>query len=213
MIGRYPDFDVLDAVDTWDEATQEGRARPARAARAAALLHRRGGADAARVLRHRAGPGRRAAGAGGRDGRREAGRRQARRLPATPTCPTTATPGGSVLRGLDHTAQRGVPVPRSPTAPTSSGRTSSREFAAGRLVGGPWDELNVDAGVVGGDARRAGAVLLPPVGVERDRLRRPGLPARVHAAGRPGATRAGSRSRSPGAVAADPVREDEAGQR
>jgi hypothetical protein len=23
MIGRYPDFDVLDAVDTWDEATKK----------------------------------------------------------------------------------------------------------------------------------------------------------------------------------------------
>ena len=53
-------------------------------------------------------------------------------------------------------------------------------------------------------------VLLPPVGLERDRLRRPGLPARIHAPGRPGASAAAVLEpfERPGAYAADPVRED-----
>ena len=208
MIGRYPDFDVLDAVDTWDEATQEGRVGPAGAARPAAVLHRRGGADAARVLRRRAGPGRRAAGAGGRDGRREAGRRAARRLPVRRHAATTATPGGSCWRGLDHTARAALPAPRSPAAPHEhAGEHRRASSPKGRLVGGPWDELNVARAWSVVHARRAGRSSTPTRG-RGTRSASAARPTRGGSCGwaggdaRPGAVREAGRA----STGQDPVR-------
>src|SRR5439155_16663610 len=59
------------------------------------------------------------------------------------------------------------------------------------------------ARVVCGDAPRAGGVLLASVGLERDRLRRPGLPARLHADGRRRPPRARA-ARGRGGVRAGP---------
>ncbi len=64
-----------------------------------------------------------------------------------------------------------------------SGSRSSTAFAAGELRGGVWDDLPGLACVVGGHALRARRVLRASLGVERDRLRRTALPARLHAPG------------------------------
>ena len=187
MIGRYPDYDVLDAADTWDAATRKIVLARARAARSAALLHRRRRSRRCARSATSCSPRTRepripvaemvdAKLADGRlDGYRYADMPRRPRHLAAWCCAGSTTPRG-----------RRYAVPASPSAAAEQREDVVGEFADGRLVGGPWEELNVDAGVVGGDARRAGRVLLPPVGVERDRLRRPRLPARLHAPGRAG---------------------------
>ena len=124
MIGRYPDFDVLDVVDTWDEATKKvvlARLDPPGPLR---FFSPERGADAARVLRRRAGPGRRAAGAGGRDGRRQARRRHldGYRYADMPRDPETWR---TVLAGLDHTARAAYGRRFADVLRPSVGRTSS----------------------------------------------------------------------------------------
>ena len=112
------------------------------------------------------------------DGRRQAPRRPARRLPLRTTCPTTPRPGGWSLRGLDEAA----PARRGFAAAGDAARHEHRRGASPTAsCGGAWDELPVAhawsvvmRGVLVG-------VLLAPLGMERDRLRRPRLPARVHA--------------------------------
>ena len=80
MIGRYPDYDVMDNAENWDQATRSGDRGAPRRPRSAEILHRAGGADrCARSVMWS--PLRtRSPGAGGRDGRREARRRASRRL-------------------------------------------------------------------------------------------------------------------------------------
>ncbi len=56
-------------------------------------------------------------------------------------------------------------------------------FADGSLREGAWDELSRGTCMVGGHRRHRHRLLRPPVGVERDRVRRPRVSARVHAAG------------------------------
>ena len=113
---------------------------------------------------------------------REAVRRASSTAIATTTCPTTPRPGACVAAGLDEVARaRGAD---SFAAANDEQRFEiCADFAEGELTGGVWEEIScakawgvVMRGVLA-------AVLLPPLGMERDRLRRPGLPPRLHAPG------------------------------
>ena len=57
MHGRYPDYNVLDEADHWDEVTRRDGARARRAHAADPILHRTGSAYARRLLRLRDGAG------------------------------------------------------------------------------------------------------------------------------------------------------------
>ena len=95
-----------------------------------------------------------------------------------------------VARGLDE-----VPPRAAPTTSPRAGRGAHddrRRLRGRRARRRRWNEVDASTRVVGRDARRAVGVLLAPVGVERDRLRRPRLPARLHA---PAAS--GRRAREP----------------
>ena len=152
MIGRYPDFDVLDAADTWDDATagrscSPGWSRPARCAssRAAEEPTLRAFCD----IVH--GPGRRAAGAGGRDGRREAGRRAARRLPLRRHARRPRHLAAGPARPRPHRAPGATGAALRRTARAErSGERSSGEFAQGTARRRPVGRAERDAGVVGG---------------------------------------------------------------
>jgi hypothetical protein len=141
MIGRYPDFDVLDAVDTWDEATKKvvlarldppGPLRFFTAAEEPALRafcdtvlaqDREPRVPVAEMVDNKLADGR-------LDGYQYA------------DMPDDRDTWRLVLRGLDHTATQGYQL-------DFAGCTDARreaivsEFANGRLVGGAWDELNV----------------------------------------------------------------------
>ena len=87
---------------------------------------------------------------------------------------------------------------RASTAPTTSRARPRRSsttvvdaFAHGELHGQVWDELAAEPRLERGDARGAQRLLLAPVGVERDRLRRPGLSARLRPLRRRASARAG----------------------
>ena len=86
-----------------------------------------------------------------------------------------------VLRGLDETARARHGVESFAACDAAAREAIVTALSQGELSGGAWDELDVTPGVVGVHARDPGRVLLPPVGVERDRLRRAGLPAGLHA--------------------------------
>ena len=208
MIGRYPDFDVLESSGTWDEATRKvvlarlDPPGPLRFFTAEEEPTLRAFCDTV------AGPGRASRGC-------RWPRRSTTSWPpggstatSTPTCPTTATPGGWCCAA--STTPRSQAYRCAFADCTAEQRENDRRrVRAGTAGRRPVGRAERHARVVGGDARRAGRVLLPPVGVERDRLRRSGLPARVHAARRPANGR-GRRARAVRATAArtdgDPVR-------
>jgi hypothetical protein len=141
MIGRYPDYDVLDAVDTWDEATR------------AVVLARLDPPGALRFFTAEEEPTLRAfcdtALAQDReprvpvaemvDAKLADGRLDGYRYADLPPDPQTWR---EVLAGLDHTARTGY---GRPFAAVGAERREHvvRELAQGRLVGGPWDRLNV----------------------------------------------------------------------
>ena len=109
-----------------------------------------------------------------------------------------------VLRGLDETAASPVRAPSaSPPATPTTQEAIVAALVEGRAARRGVGRAQRQARLVGVHARDPGRLLLPPVGVERDRLRRPGLPAGLHA---PRADRASSsRIERPGATAEDPV--------
>jgi gluconate 2-dehydrogenase subunit 3-like protein len=141
MIGRYPDYDVLDAVDTWDAATKKvvlarldpaGQLRfftpdeePALRALCDTVLaqEREPRVPVAEMV----------------DGKLADGKLDGYQYADMPDDRDTWR---LVLGGLDHTAMMGYQV-------DFAGCTESQreaivsEFAHGRLVGGAWDELNV----------------------------------------------------------------------
>jgi Gluconate 2-dehydrogenase subunit 3 len=141
MIGRYPDFDVLDAVDTWDEATKKvvlarldppGPLRffspeeePTLCAFCDVVLAQY---DEPRVPVAEMVDAKLAD--GNLDGYRYAG------MPRDPDTWRT------VLAGLDHTARAAYGC-RFADCSTERRENAVREFAEGRLVGGPWETLNV----------------------------------------------------------------------
>ena len=144
-------------ADTWDEATAAGRAGAAGAARPAAVLHRRGGADAARVLRRRA--------------RRRTPSRGCRwprwSTTSSPPAASTATATPTCRDDPRHLAAGAArarrDARRSATAPTASPRCDALAARGDRrrvLAGASWPAArgtssNVSAGVVGVHARRS----------------------------------------------------------
>ncbi len=141
MIGRYPDYDVLDAVDTWDTATKK------------VVLARLDPPGPLRFFTKEEEPGLRALCdtvlaqdrepripvAEMVDGKLADGKLDGYQYADMPDDRDTWR---VVLRGLDHTARMGYQA-------SFAGCTATRreaivsEFAKGCLVGGPWDELNV----------------------------------------------------------------------
>jgi hypothetical protein len=189
MIGRYPDYDVVDALGTWDEATKRvvlarleppGLPRFFTAGEESALR-----AFCDTILAQDREP--RVPVAEMVDSKLADGRLDGYQYADMPDDRDTWR---LVLRGLDHTATQGYRTSFAGCTQTQREAIVS-QFAQDRLVGGAWDELNVARAWTGGDASCAGRVLLPPMGLDRDRLRRPGLPARVHAARRTGLGRPG----------------------
>ncbi|GEL19932.1 gluconate 2-dehydrogenase subunit 3 family protein [Pseudonocardia asaccharolytica] len=141
MIGRYPDHDVFDAIDTWDEATKKvvlarleppGPLRFFSAAEEPAL---RAFCDTA--LAQETEP--RIPVAETVDAKLADGRLDGYQYAGMPD---DRDAWRLVLRGLDHTARQAY---RCSFAECDTRRRENivREFAHGRLVGGPWDELNV----------------------------------------------------------------------
>jgi Gluconate 2-dehydrogenase subunit 3 len=141
MIGRYPDYDVLDAVDTWDEATRKvvlarlnppgplrfftAQEQPALRAFCDTVLAQDGEPriPVAEMVDAKLAEGR-------LDGYQYAG------------MPDDRDTWRLVLRGLDHTATQGYHHEFAGCTEIQREAIVS-EFARARLVGGPWDELNV----------------------------------------------------------------------
>jgi Gluconate 2-dehydrogenase subunit 3 len=149
MIGRYPDFDVLDAVDTWDEATRKvvlarldppGPLRFFSAEEEPALR-----AFCDTVLAQDGEP--RIPVAEMVDAKFADGRLDGYRFAGMPPDPDTWR---AVLRGIEYTARQAYRCAFADCSTSRRGRIVG-EFAQGRLVGGPWDTL---------DAGRAWAVVM-----------------------------------------------------
>lgn len=141
MIGRYPDYDVLESADTWDEATRRvvlARLDPPGPLRFFAPEEEptlRAFCDT--VMAQDGDP--RVPVAEAVDEKLATGRLDGYQYAGMPDDRDTWR---LVLRGLDHTAQQAYRC-------AFSGCTAEQrenlveEFAQGRLVGGPWDELAV----------------------------------------------------------------------
>ena len=176
MLGRYPDFDVLEAGDAWDEATRK------------VVLARLDAVPPARFFTAAEEPT--LAPSATRSWPRTASR-------ASP-CPSWST-SKLAEGGLEGYRYAGMPDDGDDWRSCSPGWTTTardrrrRGFAAlttERRRGSSRRSRGGDCAAARGttfdrsglerrDARRAGGVLCPPLGVERDRLRRPRLSARV----------------------------------
>jgi len=141
MIGRYPDFDVLDAVDTWDEATKKvvlARLEPPGPLRfftpdEEPILR----AFCDTVLAQDCQP--RVPLAEMVDSKLADGRLDGYQYADMPDDRDTWR---LVLRGLDHTATQGYQIGFAHC--TDDQREAIvAQFAQGRLLGDAWDELNV----------------------------------------------------------------------
>jgi hypothetical protein len=141
MIGRYPDFDVLDAAGTWDAATRA--VVLARLAPPAPLRFFTADEEPClralcdRVLAQDAEP--RIPVAEMIDAKLADGRLDGYRYVDMPDDRDTWR---LVLRGLDHTAVSAYRDRFADCAPARQEAIVS-EFAAGRPVGGSWEKLNV----------------------------------------------------------------------
>ena len=87
-----------------------------------------------------------------------------------------------VLAGLDEVAQNRYGQPAFASAEVETQEAIVGLLAAGPALGRRLGQAQLQTGVVGVHAHGPGCVLLPPLGVERDRLRRPRLPPGLHAA-------------------------------
>ena len=125
-------------------------------------------------------------------GRRPAGRGADRRLALRGHARGRRRPGGDTLAAPG----RRTPRPSYGCGFAECPGRDQRRADPGRpgLGSGDWHGLPAGARVEPVDPVRLHRVLLPPVGLERDRLPRPGLPARLQ---EPRRRRAASRSRSP----------------
>ena len=176
MHGRYPDYDVLANARHWDEVDARACSCACSSVPPVRFFDAREEADAARafcdvVLPRTPSRGSRCSrwstrklADGELDGYRYA------------DMPDDRETWRLVAARARRRRRRGR-LRRAPAA-TAARRSSS---ASRRASCGGLGRAQRRARVVGGDARRARGVLLAPVGVERDRLRRPGLPARLHA--------------------------------
>ena len=183
MHGRYPDHDVLAQSDRWDEPTRSvviGRL---------GMLPPTGSSSRSRSRRWR----------------RSATRSWPRtRILASRCCATSTTTSPSArlhgfqLRGharrprdLAHRRPRpgrggggGGGAAASPAVDAAARDAVIAAFADGDLRDGAWDRAVTGTCMVGRHRRHRHRLLRPPVGVERDRVRRSRVSARVHAAGR-----------------------------
>jgi hypothetical protein len=141
MIGRYPDFDVLTTIDTWDEATRKvvlARLAPPGALRFFTPVEEPGlRAFCDTVLAQDAEP--RVPVAEMVDAKLADGRLDDYRYADMPRDSETWR---RVLAGLDHTARRAFARGFADCCPPRR-ETIVGQFAHARLVGGAWDELNV----------------------------------------------------------------------
>ena len=172
---RFPGYDVVGASPTSGTAPRPaGGARPAGAAGPAQVLHGRGGGRPSGPSSTGSWPrttsrgcpvfeiGRPAPGRGPRRGR----------LPLRrPARGRRSLAASRLLRSM-RTHWR-VPARASPR---SSHLAQLRHHRAGPLCDGEWHGPPGRPRVLALDAVRLQRLLLPPLGVERDRLRRPGLP-------------------------------------
>jgi hypothetical protein len=204
MIGRYPDYDVLDAVDTWDEATKKvvlARLDPPGPLRFFSPDEEptlRAFCDV--VLAQDGEP--RVPVAEMVDAKLADGKLDGYRYADMPRDPETWR---AVLAGLDHTARTAYGH-RFAACGVEHQEDVVREFAEGRLVGGPWDTL---------DVARAWSVVMRgalsqfyahPWAWNEIGFGGPAYPRGFLRLGGPGSNR--EPFEKPGAVTADPVRED-----
>jgi gluconate 2-dehydrogenase subunit 3-like protein len=140
MIGRYPDFDVFDALDTWDEATKRvvlARLQPPGPLRFFTTAEEptlRALCDT--ILAQDREP--RVPVAEMVDTKLADGRLDGYQYADMPDDRDTWR---LVLRGLDHTATQGYQTGFADATETQREAIVS-QFARGRLVGDAWDELN-----------------------------------------------------------------------
>jgi len=141
MIGRYPDFDVLDAVDAWDEATKKvvlARLEPPGPLRFFTPAEEpvlRAFCDT--VLAQDCEP--RVPVAEMVDSKLADGRLDGYQYADMPDDRDTWR---LVLRGLDHTATRGYPAGFAGCTDVQR-EAIVAQFAQGQLFGGAWEQLNV----------------------------------------------------------------------
>jgi hypothetical protein len=142
MIGRYPDYDVLESAGTWDEATRRvvlarleepGPLRFFTAEEAPALR-----AFCDTVLAQDGEP--RVPVAESVDAKLAAGRLDGYQYADMPDDRDTWR---LVLRGLDETARDRYGQPGFAAADAGTRDAIAGQFADGRLAGGAWDKLNV----------------------------------------------------------------------
>lgn len=142
MIGRYPDYDVLRTVDTWDEATRRvvlARLEPPGPMRFFTLEQQpslRAFCDT--VLAQDTDP--RVPVPEMIDAKLADGQLDGYQYADMPDDRDTWR---LVLAGLDHTAATGYQVAGFSACATGRREAIVGQFAKGRLVGGPWERLNV----------------------------------------------------------------------
>ena len=182
MIGRYPDYDVFDAQDTWDHATTavidtRMAIRPGDQLKffsAEEAIVARAFCDCcvaqdtdpripvAELVDEKFSPG-------------------AWTATNTPTCPMTARRGEWFSPPWTRSLSPATARNRLP-ALTSRPRGPGRATLAGNLAKRIARATERAAGLVGVHAHDFGCLLFASLGLERDRFRWPGLPAGLHAA-------------------------------
>ncbi len=207
MIGRYPEYDVFDAIDTWDAATKSvvlGRLAPPGALRFFTADEEpalRAFCDT--VLAQDAEP--RVPVAEMVDEKLAAGRLDGYQYADMPDDRDTWR---LVLAGLEHTARAAY---RSRFADCAAERREHivREFANGRLVGGPWERLNVTRAWSVVMRAALAAFYSHPWAWNEIGFGGPAYPRGFMRRGGPGENGAGGREpfEKPGALDPDPVRE------
>jgi hypothetical protein len=207
MIGRYPDFDVFDAADTWDEATRavvQARLDPPGPLRFFTVheeptLH----AFCDTVLAQDSDP--RIPVPAMVDAKLADGRLDGYRYADMPRDPDTWR---QVLRGLEHTAQQSHRRAFAACSPEQRERMIG-DFARGRLTGGPWDALDVTRAWSVVMRAALAAYYSHPWSWNEIGFGGPAYPRGFMRLGGPGAAGAAGREpfETPGAFAADPVRE------
>jgi hypothetical protein len=204
MIGRYPDFDVLDAVDTWDEATKK------------VVLARLDPPGPLRFFTPEQEPTLRALCDTVLAQDREP------RVPVAEMVDTKLAGGlldgyqyadmpddrdtwRLVLRGLDHTATQGYQLDFA-ICTEAQREAIVAQFAQGRLVGGAWDELNVARAWSVVMRMMLAAFYAYPWAWNEIGFGGPAYPRGFMRLGGPGATGVREPFEKPGATDEDPVR-------
>ena len=203
MIGRYPDYDVLDAVDTWDAATRKtvlARLDPPGPLRFFTSDEEptlRAFCDV--LLAQDAEP--RVPVAEMVDAKLADASLDGYRYADMPRDPETWR---TVLAGLDHTARAAYGC-RFGDCSAERRENIVRELAEGRLVGGPWETLNVSRAWAVVTRAALAQFYAHPWAWNEIGFGGPAYPRGFLRLGGPGANR--EPFEKPGAFAADPVRE------